>query len=55
MNSYGQEWESFRVLFLYESEYLRRFSNLHWCTFNLGDYEKQRKAKMNVATTNLVI
>ena len=28
-NSYGQEWESFRVLFLYESEYLRRFSNLH--------------------------
>ena len=28
-NSYDQECEVFKVLFIYESEYMRRFSNLH--------------------------
>ena len=32
-NCYDKECETFRVLFLYEFEYLRRFLNLHWCTF----------------------
>ena len=31
--SYGQESEIFRVSFLYELEYIGRFSNLHYCTF----------------------
>ena len=26
-NSYNQEWQTSRVLFLYESEYIQRFSN----------------------------
>ena len=28
-NSYDKESEIYRVLFLYEFEYVRRFSNLH--------------------------
>ena len=32
-NSYDQECKIFRVLFLYELEYIGRFSNLYWCTF----------------------
>ena len=28
-----KECEIFRVFFLYELEYIGRFSNLHWCTF----------------------
>ena len=31
--SYGQECEIFRVSFLYELEYIGRFSNLYYCTF----------------------
>ena len=33
-NSYEKECEIFRVLCLYEFEYMGKFSNLHWCTFN---------------------
>ena len=32
-SSYDQECEIFRVSFLYELEYIGRFSNLHYCTF----------------------
>ena len=33
-NSYDQECEIFRALFLYELEYMGRFLNLYQCTFN---------------------
>ena len=31
--SYGLECEILRASFLYELEYIDRFSNLHYCTF----------------------
>ena len=33
-NSYNQECEIFRLLFLYKRKYIGRFSILHKCTFN---------------------
>ena len=33
-NSYNYGCEIFRVLILYEFEYIGKFSNLHYCTFN---------------------
>ena len=34
-NTDDKESKIFRVLFLYEFKYMRRFSNLHQCTFKL--------------------
>ena len=58
-NSYDQECEIFRVLSLYEFEYMRRFSNLHQCTFNHFAIADQSKigafqSTKSLGTTNLV-